>query len=258
MIETTKQYLTDLSMDSKRRGLEQFSSEVDEFSILLGKMNQALQRFHRETSDSAPASKRVAFGLMTKAASTLMAGFELALTGYRWEPSALYRAALEGCAVAWDVVHNAGRLVQWNTDEIKKFNSTHSITRVKDVIAVFGPMYGLLSKMNVHTSPINSSPNMFPGVDGAEPTFQLYGATPPDQEAARSSEIYFSLFVAFICLQLTELVFYQHATDLETMERVPGQLLMKSKVSDRHRAFVDEMKRVFQKMIEGELLKRTY
>lgn len=253
MIDTAKQYLTELSTDSKRRGLDRFSSEVGEFSTLLGKMSRTLQTFHGQAGDSASPAKLVAFGLMKKAANTLMAGFELALTGYRWEPSTLYRAALEGCAVAWDVVHNSDRFDQWEADESKKFDSTHSITRVKEVTPIFGPMYGLLSKMNTHTSPINSSPNMFPGIDGKEPTFQLYGFTPVGREGARSSEIYFSLFVAFICLQLTELVFHQYASDLETVQRIPGELRMKTKVSERHRAFVDEMKRVFQKMVDGEI-----
>lgn len=253
MIDNTKQYLTEMSADSKRRGVERFSSEAGEFSILLGKMTQTLQTFHRQAGDSASPAKRVAFGLMTKAANTLMAGFELALTGYRWEPSTLYRTALEGCAVGWDVVHNADRFDQWKADESKKFDSTHSISRVKEVSSIFGPMYGLLSKMNVHTPPINSSPNMFPGVDGGSPTFQLYGFTPPGKESARSGEIYISLFVAFICLQLTELIFHQYAADLETLDPIPGQLLMKARVSDRHRAFVDEMTRAFQKMVEGDL-----
>ena len=252
MFETTKWYLTTLSADSKRRGMERFPSEVDEFSILLGQMTQTLGRLHVQAAESSMSSKRVAFGLMTKAANTLMAGFELTLTGYRWEPSALYRAALEGCAVAWDVVHNPDRFDQWNADGSRKFDSKHSITRVKEVSSIFGPMYGLLSEMNVHTSPINSSPNIFAGVDGEAPTFQLYGLTPLGKDDARSNNIYFALFVAFICLQLTELVFHQHASDLETLECVPVQLLMKSKVSERHRKFVDEMKRVFQKMMETQ------
>jgi hypothetical protein len=59
------------------------------------------------------------------------------------------------------------------------------------------------------------------------------------------------MFVTYICLQLTELVFYQCACELETVEKVPGADLMRTKVSERHRRFVDAMKSHFVQLVSA-------
>jgi len=184
---------------------------------------------------------------MTKGANTLGAAFELSLSGYLWEPPALLRIALETFAVAWDIVHNPKRFQSWLN--LKKFESTISISNAKEVSVVIGKLNGLLSKMNVHTNPLNSSPAMFLA---EEPEFQLFGLIHPGKENTRRNVIYLSLFATFICLQLTELTFYQHAEHLETIQILPDRAGAKTRVSEAHKAFVDEMRTVFRLMAEGK------
>jgi len=206
---------------------------------------QALQSYHRTNPQHDPENpKQVAFGLMTKGVNTLMAAFQLSLSGYLWEPSILLRSALEGFATAWDLVHNPARFEQWKKD--RKFDSTYSISNVKEVSEEIGKLYGHLSEFNVHTSPLNSSPSMV--VADGEPKFQFFGLVAPGKEAIRKTEIYLSLFVSYVCLQLTELVFHQYAVELETIERIPGADLVRTKVSERHRVIVDAMKAHFSKV----------
>ena len=48
--------------------------------------------------------------------------------------------------------------------------------------------------------------------------FQLFGLIQPGKENSRRNVIYLSLFVTFICLQLTELTFYKYSKSLETIK----------------------------------------
>jgi hypothetical protein len=79
-----------------------------------------------------------------------------------------------------------------------------------------------------------------------ERKFQFFGFVSPGKESARKTEIFFCLFVTYICLQLTELVFHHYASDLETIEKIPGADLVRTKVSERHRKVVEAMKVHFQ------------
>jgi hypothetical protein len=173
--------------------------------------------------------------------NTLMAAFELSLGGYMWEPSILLRSALEGCATAWDLVHNKSRFELWKAK--RKFDSTDSISNVKEVSGEIGRLYGHLSNFNVHTSPLNSSPSMVVIED--EPRFQFFGFVSPGKESVRKTEIFLCLFVTYVCLQLAELVFHHYVSDLETIERTPGTDLVRTRVSDRHRRVVEAMKAHF-------------
>jgi hypothetical protein len=222
--------------------------EVGEFSLLTAK-SLATQGAYLDANQIFDASKpkAVALGLMTKSTNTLMAGFELVLTGYMWEPPMLFRNVLEGSAVGWDLVHNTSRFKEWNAG--RKFDSTLSISNLKKAIEPVGKMYGLLSNMNVHTSHLNSSPSMV--VEAGAPKFQMFGNVPPGQENIRKGEIYFALVTAYIALQLVELVFHEYSTDLETVARVPGTDLVRTVVSERHRPFVDEAVAYFQRMSDG-------
>jgi hypothetical protein len=248
MNETVLKYLTELSPETKARITAHFASEVGEFSVLVGAMMAALQRYHavNPVYDSGDP-KHPAFGLMTKSANSLMAGFELALGGYMWEPPVLLRSALEGCAVAWDIVHNSDRFTTWSSG--RKFDATDSISNVKKVIEPVGRLYGFMSNMNVHTKPLNSSPPMLASDSG--PKFQLFGLTPLGKEIIRKGEIYFALLVAHVCLQLTELVFHRYSAELETIEKIPGTDLVKTRVSARHQRFVDIAMDHFKSQAEG-------
>jgi len=151
MNESVLKYVCEQSAEVKTRLTQHFSSEVEEFSILTAKIIATLQNYNvQNLLHDEGDQKQVAFGLMTKGTNTLMAGFELALAGYMWEPPVLFRSALEVFATAWDIVHNEARFVIWKTG--KKFDSTDSISNVKKAIEPFGKLYGYLSYMNVHTS----------------------------------------------------------------------------------------------------------
>ena len=224
MQETTLKYLRELAPESKTRLTIHFAAEVEEMSVLLSRAMEALQNYHKANPQhDAENPKQVAFGLMTKGANTLMAAFELSLSGYLWEPSILLRSALEGFATAWDLVHNGPRFELWNAkrwNAKRKFDSTDSIKSVKEVSDEIGKLYGFLSKFSVHTNPINRPPSMV--VVEQEPKFQFFGLVSPSKESIRKTEVYLSLFVAYTCLQLTELVFHQYASELETIEIIPG------------------------------------
>jgi len=236
MISTTKNYLLMLSSESRERSIQFFSAEVEEFSILLGKLVQTLQNFHRaETTFNEGDPKQVAYGLMTKNANTLVAGFELAITGYREEPFILQRSALEGFATAWDLAHNPKRFAAWRHN--KKFDSTVSISNLKREISAVGLMYGFLSNMKIHTAPINSLPAVFQSETG--PILQLFGFVPEGKEQIRKTEVMFSLLTSYACLQVTELVFHRYATELETIAPTSEQDRVTSIISARHRPFAD-------------------
>lgn len=236
MEATVLKYLRELSPESRARVTAHFSKEVDEFAYLTAKITETLQRYYeRNPKHDGSNPKEVAFALMTKCANTLVAGFELVLSGYMWEPPILFRSALEGFAVAWDLVHNAPRFSTWKAR--KKFDSTDSISNLKKAIEPVGRIYGFLSNMHVHTGPLNSSPPMF--LVGEEQKFQFFGLLSPGKERLRKGEVYFALLSAYVCLQLTELVFHNYSSGLETIEKIPGTDLVRTIVSQRHQPFVD-------------------
>ena len=113
-----RKYLHELAPESRARLLAFFAREAEEFAHLLFRIIETLQLYHaRNKLHDANEPKHFAFALMTKGANGLMAGFELAIGGYAWEPPILFRSALESFAVAWDVVHNSDRCQLW---KIKK------------------------------------------------------------------------------------------------------------------------------------------
>lgn len=246
MTDATTQYLRSLSAVSRVRVTSHFSVEVDEFALLVSKLTETLQRYHAINPEHDPDNpKEVAFALMTKNANTLMAGFELVLTGYMCEPPILFRSALEGFAVAWDLVHNESRFAVWKAE--KKFESTVSISNLKKAIEPTGEMYGFLSNMYVHTGPLNSSPPMF--INNGEHTFQFFGLLPSGKEHLRKGQVCFALLSAHVCLQLTELVFHNYSSCLETIEYISGSDSVRTTVSNRHRPFVDASIEHFRLML---------
>jgi hypothetical protein len=241
-------YVRELSPEARSRVLAAFAREVDEFAHLVFRIIETLQRYYERNKihdDNNP--KEIAFSLMTKGANTLMAGFELVIGGYMWEPPILFRGALEGFAVAWDIVHNPARFDLWK--KRRPFHSTDSISNLKKAIEPVGKMYGYLSNIHVHTAPINSSPSM----TGAE-KFQFFGLLPAGNEELRKGEVFFALLATHVCLQLTELVFYAYAAELETIQKIPGTDTVRTAVSERHRPFVEASMDHFRAMAEGKVL----
>jgi hypothetical protein len=74
---------------------------------------------------------------------------------------------------------------------------------------------------------------------GEEQKFQFFGLLSPGKEHLRKGEVYFALLTAHVCLQLTELVFHNYSSGLETIEKIPGTDLVRTTVSQRHRPFVE-------------------
>lgn len=240
-------YLDKLSAESRRRISKHFEQEVEEFAVLSSKLVSSLQRFHASHPSHDPVDpKHVAFALMTKGANTMMAGFELVLTGYMGESEILFRSALERFAVAWDVVHNPDRFVAWK--EGNKFDSTDSISRLKKEVEPVGKLYGYLSNIHVHTTPKNSSPSMF--IEAGVQKFQFFGFLNLGKEHLPKGRIYFALFCAYVFLQLTELVFHMYCDQLETIETIPGTDTVRNVVSERHRKYVEVMKEHFTLMAQ--------
>jgi hypothetical protein len=230
------EYLGQLSLESRERLASHFKEETEEFIFLSEKLGALLKCYHEKNQNSDDQNPRqVALALMMRGASTLMAAFELTITGYVGEPEILLRSALERFSVAWDVVSNPERFTAWKKGD--KFDSTNSISRAKEAIGPIGKIYGYLSNIQVHITPLNSSPSMFL-VNGV-PEFQLYGYLPPGKENVVKSQIYVMLFHAYISLRLAEVVFHNYGDVLETVERIPGENLVRSVVSARHQRFVD-------------------
>ena len=248
MRETVLKYLNELAPESKARLTKHFSEEVEEFSILVSQTIVTLQNYHRinpTCNDDDP--KAIAYEIMTKGANTVMAAFELVLNGYLWEPPILFRNALEGFASAWDVVHNEKRFQLWKKKG--KFSSTDSISNLKKSIEPIGQMYGLLSNMYAHISPINASPSFV--ISDGEPKLQFFGLIRSGKEGIRAGEVHFALLSAFVCLQLTELTFHQYSPALETIEKIPSSDYVRVKVSDRHRKFVNAAVDHFKSVVEN-------
>ena len=249
MSDYVTEYFANSAADTRARMNGHYKPEVGEFARLITAIITSLQRFNGanpQFDKSRPL--HFAYGLMTRGANTLAAAFELALSGYMWEPPTLFRVALETFSVGWDIVHNPARFKSWCED--KKFDSTRSISNAKETSDVIGKLYGMLSKMYAHINPENSSPAMFLA---DTPKIQLFGLIVPGKEGARRSEIYLGLFVTYICLRLTELFFYQYAEALETIEILPDGSGAKTRVSETQKQFVAEMTSVFEKMADGDI-----
>jgi len=162
MPDFVTEYFSKSAADTRARMNGHYKTEIDEFSRLATAIISPLQQFDEANPQfDKSSSLHFAYVLMTKGANTLASAFELVLSGYMWEPPTLLRVALETFAVGWDIVHNPTRFESWCED--KKFDSTRSITNAKEIDGVIGKLNGLLSRMNVHINPENSSPAMFLG-----------------------------------------------------------------------------------------------
>lgn len=246
-VDAVSGYLQEQAPETKRRLTQHYAPEVDEFSILMGKLIEILQTYWAQNSHRGPEDPRfVAFGLMTKGANALMAALESALSGYLWEPAALIRTAIESFATGWDITDDSSRFARWNAE--RSFESTKSLARLEAVVPQVGRLNGLLTDLGVHTKPFNSSPAMF--VTQGGPTFQFFGLVPRGDEEARRTQVYLNIFAVFICLNVTELVFHQHAAALETIELIPEAGRARFVVSARHRALVDAMTAHFQRLAD--------
>jgi hypothetical protein len=248
MKETVLKYLYELAPESKARLSKHFSEEVEEFSTLISQIIQTLQNYQRlNPIQDENDPKQIAYAIMTRGANTLMAAFELVLSGYFWEPPVLFRNALEGFSSSWDIVHNETRFKTWKTN--RNFSSTDSITNLKKAIEPVGKLYGMLSNIYAHINKINYSPSYV--ISGDDKRLQFFGSIRSGKESIRAGGIYFSLLITFVCLQLTELTFHQYSPGLETIEKIPGTDYVRIKVSERHSKFVNSMLQHFKNVLEN-------
>ena len=231
------EYVEHDSSESRERIRSHFRSEIEEFIYLSSKLQALLFSYHEKNPRSDGTNPRQsALGLMMRGATTLMAAFELTITGYIGEPEILVRSALERFCVAWDIVTNPDRYLAWRTKG-GKFDSTSSISRAKVDFPLVGKMYGHLSNMHVHITPLNSSPSMF--MEDGNPKFQFYGYLPTGKEDLSRAQIYGLLLDAYILLQLAEVVYFNYAVEPETIRIVPGENHVQPVVSRRHKRFAD-------------------
>jgi hypothetical protein len=245
MQKEIKYYLNELTLGSKKRVTNHFKEEVDEISLLLSKNIILLQNYISTIkTPSKDDPQYIGYGLMTKGTNTLMAGLELSLNGYFWEPPILLRNALEGFASAWDIIHNPKRFEIWKAN--KKFKSTDSISNAKEINPALGQVYGLFSDMYTHIKPDTASPS-FVFVEG-KPELQFFGFIRNGKENIREGEIYLCLIVTYMCLNMAELCFHQHSNEFETIEKIPGKQYVKCKVTERHRKFVDRSMVIYKNM----------
>lgn len=248
MINKIADYLNDSGPECKKRLMAHYAEEVAEFSHLLSKQQETLAEYSVRRSVSSPLAQReVAFGLMVKSANTLMAGFEIALSGYYWESPILFRNAVEGCATAWDLVHNETSYATWQGKKL--FKSAESVARLAKEDAVYGRFWGNLSNSNVHTNQGNSSPAQLL-IDGV-PKMQTFGLVPNGKEESRRFNIEFALLCAHVCLQLTEVVFFPFISQAETVTKADNEDFVRVVTSARHRRFVDSFEQTCKRMIDA-------
>lgn len=233
-------YLTVFGPECKRRLTHTYGEEVAEFMFLITKMQETLAAYRAQrTAAEEKFAREPALCLMYKSANTLMASLELALSGYHWEPPILFRNALEGCAVAWDIVTNEKRFKLWETG--KHFKSSDSVSQLQKVDWFYGEIWGFLSNTKVHITKKNCSPPLFATDTG--PVFQLFGLVPEGMEEKKRNVVEASIMAAHTCLRLTEIVFFPFITNPETVKLDRGGQFVTSLVTDRYRRFDSFAKR---------------
>jgi hypothetical protein len=234
MTNCSDEYLTEISLECRGRLIRTFSEEITEFMYLLSKMRGTLQAFSAESAEQERMSARgFAHNLMHRGANTLMASFELALSGYQIEPPILFRNAIEVCALAWDIVGDKKIFASFQKD--KKFHSADSINRIRKVNKFYAKLWDNLSQASVHISKKNHCPVMFRGAAG--PLIPPYGFIPVGKEETSRYVVEFALMVAHACLHLAEVVFYPFISDPETTVET-GVGLLSLSITERHQRFV--------------------
>lgn len=230
----TEQYLNEYGPACRSRLAKNFEIELTEFSILVDKMKEPLIAFRQELMvDSAEVAREHAYGLMHKGINALVAGFELALSGFGSEPNILYRNSVEICAVGWDIVSNEKSLIKFLKNS--NFESSSSIKSVAKVDVLYGFLWGMLSNHFVHVNKDNRTPPIRDSSIGR--IYQPLGFIPAGEEEANRVNIEAGLLVAHRCLQLIEITFFPYVKNPEAVrESVPGKSVEKH-VSDRHAVF---------------------
>lgn len=121
------------------RALEVFS---EEFSGVIADLGLGLLRVPN-TDEMRPALAQLLFNSL----NSMVAGADLLRRGYRLQPGAVLRTALEQVATAVRVFLNPAELQKLRTGRLK---SSESPGKVKQVLPIVGRAYGLLSNQFAH------------------------------------------------------------------------------------------------------------
>lgn len=243
----TEQHLNEHGPACRSRLAKHYEIELNEFSILVDKMKEPLTTFRQDLGgDGAEIARQHAYGLMYKGINALVSGFELALSGYAFEPDILYRNSIEICAVGWDIVTNEKSLSKFLKDS--NFKSTSSINALSKVDGDYGFLWGVLSNHRVH---VNKDNRTLPIRDSSiGRAYQQLGFIPIGEEEKNRINFEFSLMVAHRCLQLIETTFFPWVKNPEAIRESVSGKFVERHVSDRHSGFEKSFKESVAKIEE--------
>ena len=105
-----------------------------------------------------PDNHFYSFVLCWTGLNTIVAAIDLFRGGYPREPQMLMRNAIEIFASAYDIRRNEDKYNLLITDHTK-FDSTRSIAALKELVPMVGSLYGRLSDMFTHVSPLHMIPH---------------------------------------------------------------------------------------------------
>ncbi len=108
---------------------------------------------------------------------------------------------------------------------------------------------GLFSDMHTHIKQENASPSFV--FEEGKPELLFFGLIRNGKENIREGEIYLCLIVTYMCLNMAELCFHQHSNEFETIEKIPEKQYVKTKVTNRHKKFVDRGMVIFKNIIDN-------
>lgn len=232
----TEHYLFENGNECRQRISQAYPLEIASFIHLIDLLRTTLAEFlYNKTTEHPPEAHIIASGIMLKSANTLMAGFELCLSGYHYEPPILFRSAVEGCAAAWDIVTNEHTLRMWQGK--KMFKSCDSIARLNKIDPFYGKWWGLQSNSNVHTTQINGTPTIFYTPD-QKMEFQMFGFVPTGKEESKRYVIESAIVAALACLHLVERVFFEYLSEPPETVVIGQDGKLYKKVTEQHEQYI--------------------
>lgn len=149
-------YIKGCSQEIATRFDELFSGEMESFATEMTSTFSILQKARNYTKQ--PGASEIDHNsvmILWSKANSLISAFELVRRGYIVEPLILARHALEGAAVVVDILKSPQKLSKFFS---QKYKSTGAISVAKEVIPIFGKIYGGLSDNLVHIGLLSCMP----------------------------------------------------------------------------------------------------
>ena len=91
--------------------------------------------------------------LLRNSSNTIIASTQLLRNGFRLQSGILIRTVIEICATVVHLLVNPTALEKFNSEN---FKSTYSITVADKHIPLFGKIWGMLSKFNIHINSVHA------------------------------------------------------------------------------------------------------